>query len=161
MLMRYPCDQQYPFGSSGVVSRPGLYWRCWLAFHSCCPLASVCGVVAHEQLARRCCRFAMVAVAVCSSCVSIALLLINAVTACLSAAISVARFASAYTCCCCMSYLSAALACPPLMQFDPYPSDAYVRCWTHISRNSLAKKFLKAYHVFSVVSFRHHYLTPS
>ena len=161
MLMRYSCNQQYPFGSSGVVSRPGLCWRCWLACRHCCPLAPVRGVVAHKQLTRRCCSIAMVAVAVCISCVSVTLLLINAVTACLSAAVAVARFVSASACCCCMLSLSAALACPPLVQFYPYPSDADVRGWTRISRNSLAKTFLKASHVLYAVSFRCHSLTPS
>ena len=161
MLMRYPCDQQYPFGSSGVVLRPGLCWHCWLAYRRCYPLAPVCGVVAHAQLARCCCSVAMVAVAVRSSCVSVALLLLSAVTACLSAAAYVARSVSASACCCCMSTLSAALECPPLMQCDLYPSDADVRGWTRISRKSLAKNVLKASQVLSAMSFRRHSLTPS
>ena len=153
MLMRFSCDQQYPFVSSGVVSRPRLCWRCWLSCRCCFPLDPVCGVVVHEQLARRCCSIAMVAVAVCSSCVSGVLLLLNAVTYCLSAAVAVARFASASAFCCCMSPLSAALACLPLMQFAPYPPDADVHGWTRISQKYLAKNFLKASHVFSAMSF--------
>ena len=148
MMMQYPYDQQYPFGSSGVVSRPGLCWRCWFACRRCCPIAPVRGVVAHEQLARRCFSVAMVAFAVRSSCASVALLLLNTVTASLSDVVAVARFASASACCCCMSSLSTALTCPPLMQCAPFPSDVDVCGWARISRNSLAKNVLKASHVF-------------
>ena len=81
----------------------------------------------------------MVAVAVRSSCVSVALLLDNAVTACLSAAVVVVRFTRASACCCCESFLSTALACPPLMQFAAYPLDADVCGSNLISMNSLAK----------------------
>ena len=161
MLILYPCHQQYPFGFSGVVLRPGLCWRCWLACRRCFPLAPVCGVVAHAQLARRYCSVVMVDVAVRSSCVSVALLLDNAVTACLYAAVDVAKFGSASAFYFCMLSLSAALACPSLMQFSPYPSDADVRGWTRISQNSLAKNVLKASHVLSAVSFWRHSLTPS
>ena len=161
MLMRFPCDQQYPFVSSGVVSRHRLCWRCWLSCRCCFPLDPVCGVVVHEQLARRCCSIAMVAVAVCSSCVSGVLLLLNAVTYYLSAAVAAARFASASDCCCCMLSLSAALTCPPLMQFAPYPLEVYVRGWIRISRNSLSKNVLKASHVLSAVSFQRHSFMPS
>ena len=159
--MRYPYDQQYPFLSSGVVSRPELCWRFWLACHRCYPLAPVRGVVAHKQLARRCCSIVMVSVDVRSFCVSVALLLINTVTACLSAAVAVTIFAIASACCCCMSSLSSELACPHLMQFAPYPSDADVHGWTRISLSSLAKNVLKDSHVLSAVSFWRHSLTPS
>ena len=49
-----------------------------------------------------------------NSCVSAALLVDSSATACLSAAVDVAKFASASACCCCISN-SAALECPPLM----------------------------------------------
>ena len=126
------------------MSRPGLCWR-WLACCQYCPLAPVRGVAAHEQLARRCCSVAMVAVVARSSFVSVALILLNSVTACLSDAVSVYRCASASDCCCCMYSITAALACPPLMQCAPYPSDANVRGWTQISRNSCAKKCLESF----------------
>ena len=84
----------------------------------------------------------------------------SSATACLSADVVVAKFASASACCCCIS-ISTALACPPLMLLVPYPSDAAVRGWTMISLNSLLKNIFKASHVFPAVSFLRHSLTPS
>ena len=139
MRMRYPCDRQYPFGSSGVMLRTRLCWRCWLACRQCCPLVNVCGVVAHEKIARCCCSVAMVDVAARSSFVNVALLLLNSVTSCRSAAVDVAIFASASAFYCCMSSITTELACPPLVQCTPYPSIADVRGWTRISRNSRTK----------------------
>ena len=160
MLMKYMCNQLNPFVFSGFVSRPGLCWRCWLVCRRCCPIAPVGGVVVHEQIARHCCRVMVVSVAVRSSFVSIALLMLKAGTAYLSDAIAVARFASASACCCFMSSVTVALACPPLMQCAPYPSDTDVRGWTWISWNSCAKNSLKASHVLSTVSLLRHYFTP-
>ena len=96
---------------------------------------------------------AIVAVAVRNSCVSVALLMDSSATACLSAAVAVAKFASAFACCCYLSN-SAAFACPPLMLVVvPYPSDACVLGWILISLNSLAKNVLNASHVLSAVYF--------
>ena len=161
MLMQYPCDQQYPFGSSDVVSRPGLCWSFWIACRRCCPLAPVRGIVAHEQIARRCCSVAMVAVVSRSSFVSVELLLLNTVTACLSAAVAVARSASVSSLFCCMSSINTALACPPLVQCAPYPSYTDVQGWTRISQKSWAKNVLNTSHVLSAVSLWRHSFTPS
>ena len=160
MLMQYPCNQQYPFGSSGVVLRTRLCWCCWLVWRRCCPRAPGRGVVAHEQINRRFCSVAIVAVAEHSSFVSVALLLPNNFTACLSAAVAVARFASASTCCIYMSSITASLSCQPLVQCAPYPSDADVCGWTRISRNSHAKNVLFASHVLSDVYLWRHYFMP-
>ena len=134
MLMLYPCDQQYPFGSSGVMSRIGFCWCCWFVCQCCCPPATVGGVVAHKQIARRCYSVAMVAVAARNSFVNVVLLLLNPVTACRSCTVAVARFARASVCCCCISSSTVALEYPTLVQCAPYPSYADVRGKTQISR---------------------------
>ena len=112
LLTWYPCEQQYPSGSSGVKLRLWLCWRCWFFSCRCCPFVSFRGVWAHAQLTS--CSVAIVAVAVLNSCVSVALLMNISATACLSTAVAVAKFASASPCCCCISN-SVALECLPLM----------------------------------------------
>ena len=113
----------------------------------------------HEQIARHCCSVVMVAVAARSSFVNVLLLLLNAVTACRSATVTVAILERAYACSCCISSITTALACPPIVQCAPYPSDADVRGWTRILRNSRAKNVLNASHIFSAVSLRRHSFT--
>ena len=115
MLTRYLCDQQYPFGFGGVMSRTGLCWRCWIFCRRFYPPDPVGGVVAHEQIATCCCSVAVVSVEARFSFVNVVLLLLNTVTDCRSATVDVSRFARDYACFCCISSRTAALACPTLL----------------------------------------------